>query len=414
MVGALTAGNFPRQCVILLGGLGTRLGELTQAMPKPLLPVGERPFVDILVGEALRRGFTDFLFLAGHASAVVTGYADALRARLPAGGRVVVSVEPEPLGTGGALAHAAGLLADRFLLLNGDTWFDFNWLDLCALGREGPAIAARRIDTADRYESLEMTPNGQVTRIVGRGEVVGPVAINGGAYVLARSDLAGFSGKFSVEGEMLPALAAAGRLRARVYDGYFLDIGLPDTLAAAQVEIPRQLRRPALFLDRDGVLNYDDNYVGSIDRVRWIAGAHETVRLANELGYYVFVVTNQAGVAKGNYDEKAVAVLHGWMADEMRASGAWIDDWRYCPFHPEATVAEYRQLHLWRKPGPGMLLDLLEHWPVELAGSLLLGDQPSDLAAATAAGLPGYQFTGGNLLDFAAPLLGARGTGVAQ
>src|SRR5688500_7576427 len=94
------------QCVILLGGLGTRLGELAREVPKPLLPVGGRPFVDVLVGEALRRGLRDILLLAGHRSEVVQSYATQLSSRLPEGCRVSVSIEPEPLGTGGALAHA--------------------------------------------------------------------------------------------------------------------------------------------------------------------------------------------------------------------------------------------------------------------------------------------------------------------
>jgi D-glycero-D-manno-heptose 1,7-bisphosphate phosphatase len=89
-----------KQCVVLLGGLGTRLGDLTRDMPKPLLEVAGRPFVDILVHEALRRGFTDILLLAGHAADVVEDYALSRRATLPAGARLEVIVETEPLGTG--------------------------------------------------------------------------------------------------------------------------------------------------------------------------------------------------------------------------------------------------------------------------------------------------------------------------
>jgi NDP-sugar pyrophosphorylase family protein len=100
------------QCVILLGGLGTRLGDYTRETPKPLLPVAGRPFVDVLVGEALRRGFDDILLLAGYRSEVVERYAADLAARLPEGARVRVSVEPEPLGTGGALTQALHLLDD--------------------------------------------------------------------------------------------------------------------------------------------------------------------------------------------------------------------------------------------------------------------------------------------------------------
>lgn len=394
--------NTVNQCVILLGGLGTRLGELTRETPKPLLPVAGKPFVDILIGEAVRRGFCDILLLAGFQSKVVTDYVQRLNAELPRGYHVTVSVEPEPLGTGGAVAFAREQLAKRFLLLNGDTWFDFNWLDLIDIADERAAVAAREVPLANRYESLVISNDNLVEAIVPRGEGGTPAMINGGVYLLRRSDFGGFSGKFSIEEDLLPALVARDELCAKAYDGFFLDIGIPETYSAAQAEIPAQQCRPALFLDRDGVLNHDDGYVGSIDRLRWIDGAAQTIRLANDLGFYVFVVTNQAGVARGFYDEEAVDALHGRMTASLRALGAVIDDWRYCPYHPEAKVDAYRAVHPWRKPQPGMLLDLMECWPVDLSRSILVGDQSTDLAAAQAAGVHSLQFTGGNLYDFTA------------
>lgn len=396
-----------QQCVILLGGLGTRLGALTRAMPKPLLDVAGKPFVDVLVDEALRRGFTDLLLLAGHAADVVQDYAQGLRARLPAGASVTVSVEPEPMGTGGGVRFAGDHLADRFLLLNGDTWFDFHWLDLLQAATHGPALAARPVQAADRYETLEIAGDGRVTRIVPRGEAAGEVLINGGAYLLDKSDLLGFPPKFSIETDLLPQLVQQGRLRAVARTSYFIDIGVPESYAEAQTAIPRQRTRPALFLDRDGVLNHDDHYVGSPDRLRWMDGAADAVRLANQLGIYVFVVTNQAGVAKGHYGEADVQALHQWMAAQLRQSGAAIDDWRYCPFHPDATNPTYAGVHSWRKPAPGMLNDLMAHWPVQREHSLLVGDQPTDLAAAAAAGIAAVPFAGGNLHHFLTPHLTA-------
>jgi len=392
-----------RQCVILLGGLGTRLGDLTRAMPKPLLEVAGGPFVDILVREALRRGFTDILLLAGHAAPVVLAYAASRRASLPAGVKLEVIVESEPLGTGGAVRNALGQLHDRFLLMNGDTWFDFNWLDLVVAPSDGATIAARRVPMADRYEHLAIDVTGTVTAIIPRGLRAGTAIINGGLYVLDKADLEGFGAKFSIESDLLPYLVSQRRLSARVHDGYFIDIGVPDSIAEARSTIAGRLRRPALFLDRDGVLNHDDNYVGSRERLRWMDGAGAAVRAANEAGAYVFVVTNQAGVAKGHYTEGDVQALHHWMADVFRSVGANVDDWRYCPYHAEATVAAYRETHPWRKPEPGMLLDLMAHWPVDPARSLMVGDQPSDITAAKAAGIPAQRFQGGDLASAIAP-----------
>jgi D-glycero-D-manno-heptose 1,7-bisphosphate phosphatase len=163
--------------------------------------------------------------------------------------------------------------------------------------------------------------------------------------------------------------------------------------------------RPALFLDRDGTLNVDHGYVGSIDRFAWIDGAREAVAHATDAGWHVFIVTNQSGVARGYYDEAAVEALHAWLSDEIRRSGGTIDDVRYCPFHPEAALPHYRRASDWRKPGPGMLRDLIDAWGLDPRACHMIGDQPSDIAAAEAAGVRGHLFTGGSLAAFTAPLL---------
>jgi D,D-heptose 1,7-bisphosphate phosphatase len=206
---------------------------------------------------------------------------------------------------------------------------------------------------------------------------------------------------------VLPRLAKAGLLSGKSYDGFFIDIGVPEDLARAQTLVPAWARRPAVFLDRDGVLNLDTAYPHRPDQIEWIEGAHQAVKAFNDAGYLVFAVTNQAGVAHGLYDEDAVRALHRWLNAELQRAGAHIDDWRYCPYHPDAKVDAYRSAHPWRKPGAGMLLDLMQHWAVDTARSFLIGDRDSDLEAARNAGIAGHLFRGGSLAEFAVPLISA-------
>ena len=164
-------------------------------------------------------------------------------------------------------------------------------------------------------------------------------------------------------------------------------------------------KKPAAFLDRDGVVNWDDGYIGTPERIRWMPNAAKAIRRLNEAGYFVFFFTNQSGVARGYFTENQVNALHDWMFAELATQGAVVDDVRYCPHHPAGSVAGYLEDHHWRKPSPGMINDLIQHWPVQRTGSFVVGDRPTDIEAAEAAGLPGFLFTGGDLDAFIAEVI---------
>ena len=400
-----------RQCAILVGGLGTRLGLATATTPKPLLTVGDRPFLAWLLREVARYGITDVLLLTGHLSDVLREGLEALRDRLPRAMTLAVSEEPVRAGTGGALHHARAYLHDRFLLLNGDSLFD---CDLSPLLTHEPGVTGRlmlrRLPDASRYGVVQMSGD-RVTAFQERAAPGLPGLINGGIYRLDRQIVDRTTPVCSLERDVLPGLARDGLLRGTESEGWFIDIGVPPDLERAQSELPRRLTRPALFLDRDGVCNIDHGWVGTRERFEWMPGALAAMRMAHARGWHVFIVTNQSGVARGLYDEAAVQALHRWMLDEVLRSGGTIDDVRYCPFHPEAAVPAYRRSSSWRKPEPGMILDLLRAWELDPRRCALVGDQATDMAAAAAAGVAGHLFPGGDLAEFVRPILDSHGAG---
>lgn len=391
------------QAVILCGGLGSRLGELTAQTPKPLLPVAGAPFLEALVREISRYGVKRFLLLAAYRSEQIERFAVETPARL---GRddltITVSIEPDQAGTGGALFHARDALDEAFYLFNGDTLLDTRLPDLARLLDDADAIGAlalRPLPEAGRY-GVTVLEGDHITRFGVRSDAAGPVLINGGVAAFRKTFVDLLKPQGSFEADVLPGLAESGRLRGLATDGYFIDIGVPEDYARAQTEVPDFQRRPALFLDRDGVLNHDHGHVGSIDRFEWIDGAREAVTLANREGWYVFVVTNQAGIGKGLYGHDDYRAVMNHLRSGVAEVGGWIDDVRYCPDHPEAVIETHRRVSDWRKPAPGMLLDLMRSWPVDVARSLMIGDRETDLQAAAAAGVSSLLFEGGRLDDF--------------
>jgi D,D-heptose 1,7-bisphosphate phosphatase len=395
-----------KQAAILIGGKGTRLGKAVRNTPKPLLEVDGRPFVEHVMLNLRRFGFGDFILLAGYQAEIVQekyGRNSVFARELNADIRVIV--EPAPLGTGGALRYAEDYLQDEFLLLNGDSIFDFNYLDLSNCDhRDEPEhwlgrVALLAVDDASRYGLVEL--DGPLVKAF-REKPETPEAgvVNSGVYWLS-SKVLNFIDKSpcSLEQDVFPKLLAKGALIGRVYDGFFIDIGIPSDLQRARDNLTQSLRKPAAFLDRDGTLNYDDGYTHRIEEFRWIGGAKTAVKKLNDAGYLVFIVTNQAGIARGYYDDSAVNTLHEWMRGELAEVGAHVDDIRYCPHHLEGTVPALSVACECRKPNAGMLISLIDEWRPDISRSFILGDSDKDAAAGVAAGVTGKVIGPGSILS---------------
>lgn len=146
-------------------------------------------------------------------------------------------------------------------------------------------------------------------------------------------------------------------------------------------------RRPALFLDRDGVINVDRAYVHRPEDFEFIDGIFDLCRRAKQQDYLIFVVTNQAGIARGFYTEDDFLNLTQWMCEAFATAGAAIDRVYFCPFHAEHGIGKYKLDSPFRKPAPGMILQAAQEFNVDLERSVLVGDMETDIQAGVAAGV---------------------------
>jgi NDP-sugar pyrophosphorylase family protein len=237
-----------RQCAILVGGKGTRLGALTTTTPKPLLPCGDRPFLAWVMREMVRFGVRDFLLLTGHLSEKLRGCVPELARCLPPEVRIDCAEEPAGAGTGGALYHARRHLDGRFLLCNGDSLLDGNLArPLADAARDPPEAIGHmvllRLPDASRFGVAEVMRD-RVTAFHERPVRSGPGLINAGIYIFRRTIVERLAPVCSLERDVMPRLAADGLLCATEARGFFIDIGIPEDLRRAQEDLPARLRRP--------------------------------------------------------------------------------------------------------------------------------------------------------------------------
>jgi len=146
-------------------------------------------------------------------------------------------------------------------------------------------------------------------------------------------------------------------------------------------------RRPALFLDRDGVINIDHAYVCKPEDFEFVDGIFDLVAAAKEAGYLVVVVTNQAGIGRGYYTEADFHSLMDWVHEQFASRGGSIDGVYFCPDHPDYGIGNYRRESNLRKPAPGMILQAAEELNIDLGNSIMVGDKTSDAEAGLAAGV---------------------------
>ncbi|WP_183516946.1 sugar phosphate nucleotidyltransferase [Mycolicibacterium sp. BK634] len=219
------------QLVVLAGGLGTRLrGAIPEGLPKPMAPIGGKPFLEHLLDRAITQGVNSIHLLVGYASHVITEHFGSVYRDVP----VTYSFEDTPLGTGGALRAAADHLADEFVFANGDTFADVDFVKLLGLlGSGSLSMSLANIDDVGRYGSV--VTDGDVAIGFREKGGTGPGLVNAGTYGCRRALLASFPDRmsFSFETDFLAPQLPTLRPRFQVVESGIVDIGTPESYVFA-------------------------------------------------------------------------------------------------------------------------------------------------------------------------------------
>lgn len=369
--------------LVLAGGKGTRLSSVVPGKPKPMAPIRGEPFLNYQLRYLKKFGFEKVTLLTGHLSNMVEQEIKDGRAF---GLDISYSTEITPLGTGGAILNAVCAVSeDEFLVLNGDTFFD---LDLdCFLKKSSgiSSIALKYLKSNTRYGEVVLKRGGYVAGFQEKSGQKHDCYINAGVYFLRRQDLLSCSqeGFYSLETQGFPKMINNSLLRGIPMGARFIDIGIPEDYKRAQAVLPeweKGASRPALFLDRDGVLVEDPGYLAKPHDVKIKEEIIPLLKKARDKGFYLIVVTNQAGIAKGKFSLKDYFAVESEVQRIFEVkSGIRFDATYFCPYHEDGIIEEYRADSILRKPNPGMLLCAMEDFFISYHQSIMIGDKDSDV-----------------------------------
>jgi D-glycero-alpha-D-manno-heptose 1-phosphate guanylyltransferase len=376
------------EVIVLAGGFGTRLQSVVSELPKPMAPVAGKPFLQYILDYLSAQGMQRCILAVGHLRHTIMEHFGSEYNGL----QLVYSEEIEPLGTGGGIKQACEMLqGNNAFVLNGDTFFD---VDLAALYNHHTktgaqlTLALKTMYDFDRYGTVELNEEGIITGFLEKQHLAQGL-INGGVYCLNTSVFGQHLPKvFSFEKEVLEVQYRQGRIAGIEFDGYFIDIGIPEDYAKAQVDFagksPDYDQSWTLFLDRDGVLNrkIDDDYVRQWSDFEFLPGVKESLVTLSSIFGRIVITTNQRGVGRGLFSLSDLDLIHQQMLSDIQKAGGRVDGIFVCPHLADDPTCNCR------KPKPGLALRACAIFPeIDLNRSVMVGDSMSDIGFGAGLGM---------------------------
>ena len=395
------------KAVIMAGGKGTRLESLTKGeIPKPMIPIKEKPLLLWQIEELKRYGIVDITMIIGHLGEKISEYFGNGE---KFGVKIDYILEDKPLGTAGAFYYLKDRLKDEyFLLLFGDIFFNIDIDKMEAFHKAKKSkVTLFAHPNSHPYDSdlVETDADEKVICFDSKNnkrDYWYDNMVNAGIYILDKSvcEKVHKAVKTDFEKDILALMAASGEaIYAYKSPEYVKDVGTVDRIKKAVTELDAGLiarknlsnKQAAIFLDRDGTINKLDNFIYRAEDFELEEGVVEAIGSINSSGLLAIVITNQPSVARGLCDISDIDYIHKKLKTLLGKEGVFLDDIFYCPHHPDKGFPEENPLYKvdceCRKPKTGMIELAKEKFNIDLSSSYMVGDSSMDIELAKRAGL---------------------------
>jgi D,D-heptose 1,7-bisphosphate phosphatase len=390
--------------VILAGGKGTRLRDVSAGLPKPLVPILGRPVLEYQIECLCRAGITDIVLVVGHlGERIREHFGDGTRF----GARIGYFTETTPLGTAGCFAALRTRLPERFLVLYGDVMLDVDVARLASFhsGHQGlVSLLVHPNDHPADSDLVDVDGDGVARGFLRKNEPRRTWyrnLVNAGVFLFERDAFAGLRAGPSADLERDVVLPAARRGLAHAYQSseYVKDMGTPERYRQVTEHVRRGIvaaksrrnKQKAVFLDRDGTLNRHNGLISSPDQLIVVEEAFDALATLNDSAYLTVVITNQSVVARNLCTLDGLGRIHRKLETVLGEHNVYLDALYFCPHHPHRGYpeenVEYKIVCGCRKPAAGLVHQAARDHNIDLSASYFVGDSTVDIQTGRNAGV---------------------------
>jgi len=366
--------------VILAGGKGTRIKNLLNNYPKPLLKFNKLFFLDYLIQSYSKYNIENIYILCGYKGYQIKKVYEKRTYNLK---KIKIIIEKKILDTAGALYGIKKYIKNDFIITNGDSIFDIDLKDFTKKNLKKNLIRVALINNKFNKSNLKLN---NLNILQNKKLIFDKKSkfMNSGLYYCSKYLLNFIKHKkLSMENDLVPYLISKKLIEGKLINTkYFIDIGTPYYYKKAASFLKKYFYKPAVFFDRDNTLIKDNGYTHKKNDLKFLKNVKKSIRYLNKNNYFVFIVTNQAGIAKGFFSEENFYNFQQEMFKQLIKSNSFINDIEYCPYHIKGKIKKYRKLSKLRKPNNKMITNLQQKWLINIKKSFMIGDQVSDMIAA--------------------------------